>query len=214
MKKTDGTIIGILKRIGAVLTDDHFVYTSGKHGSVYINKDALYPHTTESSQVGRMFAEKFKDVDIDVVAAPALGGIILSQWTAYNLSKLKSKEVLGVYTEKTPEKNQVFTRGYDKLVKGKNVLVIEDLTTTGGSVRKVVDSVKAAGGHVVAVCVMVNRDPVLVTSGVVGGPFSALGVLKAEAFDEADCPLCKDNVPINTDVGHGKKYLEGKRNTA
>lgn len=207
----NANILEVLKKVGAVITDSHFVYTSGKHGSVYINKDALYPHTEETSRVGEMFAQKFKNMDIDVVAGPALGGIILSQWTAYHLSQLKGKEVLGVYTEKTPEKNQVFTRGYDKLVKGKNVLVIEDLTTTGGSVRKVVDSVKAAGGNVVAVCVMVNRDPINVTSEVVGGSFSALGVLKAEAFEEKDCPLCKKNVPINTDVGHGKKYLEEKK---
>ncbi len=203
-------VIDILKNVGAVITDSHFVYTSGKHGSVYINKDALYPHTAETSQVGQMFAKKFKDVDIDVVAAPALGGIILSQWTAYHLSKLKGKEVFGVYTEKTLEKNQVFTRGYDTLVKGKNVLVIEDLTTTGGSVRKVVDSVKAAGGNVIEVCVMVNRDPLGVTAEVVGGHFSALGILKAEAFEEADCPLCQKGIPINTSVGHGKKYLEAK----
>ena len=201
-------VVEILKKIGAVITDSHFVYTSGKHGSVYINKDALYPHTAETSRVGEMFAQKYKEMDIDVVAGPALGGIILSQWTAFHLSQLKGKEILGVYTEKT---QQIFTRGYDKHVKGKKVLVIEDLTTTGGSVRKVVDSVKAAGGEVVAVCVMVNRDPKNVTSEVVGGPFSAMGVLKAQAFDEVECPLCKTNVPINTDVGHGKKYLEAKK---
>ena len=204
-------VVEILKKIGAVITDSHFVYTSGKHGSVHINKDALYPHTAETSRVGEMFAQKYKEMDIDVVAGPALGGIILSQWTAFHLSQLKGKEILGVYTEKTPDKQQIFTRGYDKHVKGKKVLVIEDLTTTGGSVRKVVDSVKAAGGEVVAVCVMVNRDPKNVTSEVVGGPFSAMGVLKAQAFDEVECPLCKTNVPINTDVGHGKKYLEAKK---
>jgi len=202
--------VDILKKVGAVITDSHFVYTSGKHGSVYVNKDAVYPHTEETSRIGQLFAEKFKDVDIDVVAAPALGGIILSQWVAYHLSKLKGKEILGVYTEKTPDKNMIFTRGYDKLVIGKKVLVIEDLTTTGGSVKKVVDTVKAAGGNVVAVCVMVNRDPDNVNSELVGAPFSALGVLKASAFDEAVCPLCKENVPINTDVGHGKKYMEAK----
>ena len=205
-----GNVVDILKKVGAVITDSHFVYTSGKHGSVYVNKDAVYPHTAETSRIGELFAEKYKDMDIDVVAAPALGGIILSQWVAFHLSKLKGKEILGVYTEKTPDKQMIFTRGYDKLVKGKNVLVIEDLTTTGGSVRKVVDTVKATGGNVVAVCVMVNRDPEKVTSEVVGGPFSALGVIKASAFDEAVCPLCKESVPINTDVGHGKKYMEAK----
>lgn len=211
MNKTNDEILKILKKVGGVITDDHFVYTSGKHGSVYINKDALYPHTEETSRVGRMFADRFKNEDIDVVVAPALGGIILSQWTAYHLSQLKRKEILGFFTEKKSEKNQVFTRGYDSLVKGKKVLVIEDLTTTGGSVRKVVDRVKIAGGEVVAVCVMVNRDPVGITAEVVGGPFSMLGILKAEAFDEADCPLCKADKPINTSVGHGKKYLENKK---
>lgn len=201
-------VIAILKKVSAVLTDDHFVYTSGKHGSVYINKDAVYPHTQETSKIGLIFAEKFRDRDIDVVAAPALGGIILSQWTAYHLSKLKNKEILGVYTEKTPEKNQIFTRSYDKLINGKNVLVIEDLTTTGGSVKKVVDSVKAAGGNVVAVCVMVNRDPKNVTSSTVGAPFSSLGELLADAVDEGACELCKKGVPINTTVGHGKKFME------
>lgn len=205
-------VVDILKKVGAVITDSHFVYTSGKHGSVYVNKDAVYPHTAETSRIGELFAEKFKNEEIDVVAAPALGGIILSQWVAFHLSKLKGKEILGVYTEKTSDKQMIFTRGYDKLVKGKNVLVIEDLTTTGGSVRKVVDTVKATGGNVVAICVMVNRDPEKVTSEVVGGPFSALGVLKASAFDEAVCPLCQKNVPINTDVGHGRKYLEMKKN--
>jgi orotate phosphoribosyltransferase len=204
-------VISILKKVQAVLTDGHFVYTSGKHGSVYVNKDAVYPHTKETSQIGKLFAEKFKNKNIDVVAAPALGGIILSQWTAYHLSKLQKKEVLGVYTEKNAENGQIFTRGYDKLVKGKNVLVIEDLTTTGGSVRKVVDTIKAAGGKVVGIGVMINRDPKNVTNKVVGGPFISLGILKAEAFDEKKCPLCKKGVPININVGHGRKYLEAKK---
>ncbi len=200
-------VINILKKVGAILTEDHFVYTSGKHGSVYINKDALYPHTKETSMICRLIAQKFQHSRIDVVAAPALGGIILSQWTAHWLSRLTRREVLGVYTEKDAEKNQIFTRGYDRLVKDKRVLVIEDLTTTGGSVRKVVDSVKVACGKVVAVAVMVNRDPAHVTSKLVGAPFWALGVLKAEAFDERTCPLCKKGLPINTTVGHGKKLL-------
>jgi orotate phosphoribosyltransferase len=204
-------VIEILKKIGAVITDDHFVYTSGKHGSVYINKDALYPHTVETSRVGELFAEKHKDLGIEVVAAPSLGGIVLETWTAYHLTKMMGREVLGVYTEKDAEKNQIFTRGYDKLVAGKKVLVIEDLTTTGGSVLKVVNTVTNAGGNVVAVSVMVNRDPEHVNSELMGVPFTALGELKAEAWDEADCPMCKENKPINTSVGHGKKYLEAKQ---
>lgn len=203
-------IVEMLKQVGAIITDSHIVYTSGKHGSVYINKDALYPHTALSSEVGEMFAQKNKDLDIETVVAPALGGIILSQWTSYHLSKLKGKEIFGVYTEKDSEKNQVFTRGYDRFISGKRVLVIEDLTNTGGSVLKVVNSVRNAGGTVSAVSVMVNRSPDLVNESMMGAPFSALGVLRAEAFDEAVCPLCASGVPVNTTVGHGKKYMEEK----
>lgn len=203
-------VLGILKKVGAVITNDHFVYTSGKHGSVYVNKDAVYTHVNETSKIGKMFASKFVNKAVDVVAAPALGGIILSQWTAHHLSKLKGKEILSVYTEKTPDKDQVFTRGYDKLVKNKKVLVIEDLTTTGGSVKKVVKSVKKAGGKVIGVAVMINRNPKEVNSKFMGVPFTALGVLNADAVDEKKCVLCKKNVPINTTVGHGKKYLAAK----
>ena len=204
-------VITILKRVGAIITDTQVVYTSGKHGSVYINKDALYRHTKLASNVGKLFALKHQDVPIDIVAGPAMGGVLLSQWTAYHLSQVQDKEVLGAFTEKTADGDQIFTRGYDTLIRDKKVLVVEDLTTTGGSVKKVVESVKGAGGNVVAVCVMVNRDPINVNSNLMGAPFSALGILKAEAFDEALCPLCKSGVPINISVGHGKKYLEMKK---
>lgn len=203
-------VIDVLKQINAIVTNNHFVYTSGMHGSVYIRKDMLYPHTKETSLVCQMIAKKFKDVDIDIVVGPSIGGIILSQWVAFHLSKLKKKEVLGVFTEKDEQSNQVFKRGYDEIVKGKNILVVEDLTTTGGSVRKVVNAVKNAGGNVVEVCVMVNRNPEKVTSEIVGAPLTYLGIFRAEAFDREKCPLCKKKIPINTAVGHGKKFLQHK----
>ncbi len=212
MKKN---IIEILKKVKAILTDDHFVYTSGRHGSVYINKDALYPHVKETALVGKMFAQKFKNFDIDVVVAPAVGGTILAQWTAYFLSKLKKKEVLAVYTEKdkgttasASESQQMFRRGYDKFVVGKKVLVVEDLTTTGASVKKTVDAVAASGGQENAVWVMVNRDPKNVNEKTIGVPFYSLGVFQAASYEPKNCPLCEKNIPVNTKVGHGKKYLE------
>lgn len=205
-----GKVVDILKKVGAVITDDHFVYTSGKHGEIYINKDALYPHTAETSEVCRMMAEQFKDKDVEAVVGPALGGIILSQWVAHHLSQMEGKEIFGVYTEKDETDNQILRRGYDQVIKGKKVLVVEDLTTTGGSVKKVVDTIRLAGAEVVAVCVMVNRDPVNVNETTVGAPFVATDILKAQAFDGADCPFCKANRPINTNIGHGKAYLEAK----
>ena len=211
-------IVTILKRVGAILADSHFVGTSGRHMPAYINKDVLFLHTEQASDVGKLFAQKFKNKNIDIVVAPAVGGTILSQWTAYHLSKLKKKEVLSTYTEKdkgtsasASESEQVFRRGYDKFVKGKKVLVLEDLTTTGMSVKKVVETVRGAGGKVVAVCVMINRDPKLVNSKSVGAPFYSLGVFKVPSYEEKECPLCKSGVPVNTTVGHGKKFLEMRK---
>src|SRR6185436_11156816 len=114
--ETSTEVLEILKKTGAVLTDSHFVGTSGKHFATYINKDALYPHTEETSQICEMFAHAAKDLDIDAVVGPALGGIVLSTWTAHHLSKMKGQEVLGIYAEKSADGGMVFTRGYDKLV--------------------------------------------------------------------------------------------------
>src|SRR3990167_4736361 len=213
----DTNVVGLLKKVGGIITDSHIVYTSGKHGSVYLNKDAIYPHATETAKVGKMFAEKFKDLDIDVVVAPAIGGTLLSQWTAFYLSEIKGKEVLGVYTEKdkgtlagAAESAQIFRRGYDKFVKGKKVLVLEDLVTTGMLVKKTVETVRKTGGEVLAVGVMFNRVPDKINSDFIGAPFYALANFPAQAFDEAVCPLCKKGVPINTLVGYGKQYLQKK----
>ncbi len=203
-------IIQILKGVGAVLDNGHFVGVSGRHFSLYITKDALLPHTEQVSEVCKLFAEKYKDIDIDVVAAPALGGIILSQWVAHHLTLLKGKEVLAVYTEKTPDRDQIFTRGNEQYVKGKNVLCVEDAVTTGESVMKVVRSVERAGGKIVGVCVMVNKDPQHINSKTLGVPFDALSELEVITYSAEECPLCKKGIPINTTVGHGKKFVESQ----
>ena len=84
-------VINILKKLGAIITNSHFVYTSGKHGSVYIRKDMLYTKTQKTSQICKMIAKSVVNKKIEVVVGPALGGIVLSQWTAYHLSKLTKK---------------------------------------------------------------------------------------------------------------------------
>jgi orotate phosphoribosyltransferase len=208
MESKNNEVLKILAKVGAIFKDSHFVGTSGRHMSVYLNKDFLFPHAQEASKVGKLFAKKYATSKIDVVVGPALGGIILSQWTAYHLTKLTRKKVHGIYTEKTDDNQQIFKRGYDKFVTKKRVLVVEDLTTTGGSVKKVVKAVKNAGGKVVEVCVMVNRDKKLANSKTIGAKFSCLGFFPAKSYSESDCPLCKKKIPIDTRVGHGREYLK------
>ena len=204
------SVIDVLESVGAVMRNDHFVYTSGKHGSVYINKDALYPHVEQTALVGKMMAEKCAHLEIDSIAAPALGGIILSQWVGYYLSQIKGKPIYSVYAEKDGQGGFVFARGYDQYIKNKKVLVLEDLTTTGGSVKKVVEVVRSYGGEVAGVCVMVNRNPDVGNQEMFEEPFFYLGELMAEAYDEDEMPAKLRQKPINTKVGHGKEYLEQK----
>jgi len=203
-------VIKVLEEVGGVIQNDHFVLKSAKHAEKYINKDALYPHTDLTSDACKAFATKTQDLDYDVVVGPALGGIILSQWTAWHASKIKNKEIYGVYTEKDSNEEQIFTRGYDKFVEGKKILVVEDITSTGGSAKSVIDAVVKAGGEVIGVAVLVNRNPSGVTSEYFGVPFYPLGELVVDVYDEDKCPMCAEKRPINTEIGHGRKYLASR----
>ncbi|MEK9182729.1 MAG: phosphoribosyltransferase family protein [Patescibacteria group bacterium] len=201
-------VVDILKKTKAIVSDSHFVYISGKHAKLYVNKDYIFPHIKYISRIAEIIAQKYKDSPIDIVVGPSMGGIILSQWTAYHLGLLKDKEILSVYTEKQLDKDQIFTRGYGQFVKGKNALVVEDTVTTGGSVKKVIKSVQKEGGKVIAACAIVNKDPVNINPSFIGAPFNYLTIVDVDVYEEKDCPLCKAKVPINTTLGHGKKFLE------
>jgi orotate phosphoribosyltransferase len=190
----------ILAEARAIITGSHIVYTSGKHGSAYVNKDAVYPNTARVAELCRFLADAAAPHRPEVVCGPATGGIILAQWTGHHLG------IPAVYAEKAPEGGMALRRGYDKLVAGKRVLVVEDILNTGGSVKDAVAAVRAAGGTVVAVGALVNRGAI--TAGDVGVPaLTALFAVALDAWDAATCPLCRDGVPVNTDVGKGREFL-------
>ena len=90
------------------------------------------------------------------------------------------------------------------------MLVVEDLTTTGGSIKKVVEIVREAGGKVSGVIAIVNRGDV--TEEMVGKPpiFTSLVTLHLESWEEAECELCEKGIPVNTDIGHGKEFAARK----
>lgn len=199
-------VVQILKDAGAIL-EGHFIGVSGRHLSLYVNKDAWLPHTHLVSKMCRMLAEKNNDKDIDVVVGPAVGGVPLSQWTAFHLSEMTGKEVISIFTEKTPEGGQVLRRGYDALVKGKKVLAVEDTLTTGNSVKKTIDAVRAALGDVVSLSAIINRDPAHITEETFGVPFSSLADLPSESFAEDEVPEWLKKIPITTAVGHGAQYV-------
>jgi orotate phosphoribosyltransferase len=201
--------LSTLTEVGAVLHDTHVIYTSGRHGSSYINKDAIYPHTALISQLCKEIATHFKGHEIDVVLAPAIGGVILSQWVAHHLSALLHRDILSVYAEKTTEGSHfILKRGYDHLVRSKRTLVVEDVLTTGGSLKKVVEIAGAAGAEVVGAAALCNRGAITAEDLKTPELF-ALVSLTLESWEASDCPLCKKNVPVNTEVGKGKALKLG-----
>lgn len=205
-------VLQVLGKVGAVITDSHIVYTSGKHGTAYVNKDAVYPHTKEISVLCRAIAAWFADYGVKVVIAPAIGGVILSQWVAHHLSEITGREVLSVYAEKAESGDTfVIKRGYDKIVAGKNVLVVEDVLTTGGSAKKVIEATRALGGKIIGLGVLCNRGGITLEDVADPRKLFALVNVKLDAWDEADCPLCAKNVPINMDVGKGREYMARKK---
>lgn len=205
-------ILDLLAQVGAIVTDSHLVYTSGRHGSTYVNKDALYPHTAGISTVCERIAQEFAPADVEVVAGPTVGGVIMAQWTAHHLTARYGHEVLAVYAEEDgtgDERRRVFRRGYDSLVAGRRVLVVEDILTTGGSARMVVEAVGAAGGEVVGVGALVNRGGV--TAAQIGAPeLYCLAAVPLESYEADACPLCAAGVPVNTRVGKGAAFLASR----
>ncbi|HJT56536.1 MAG TPA: phosphoribosyltransferase family protein [Ktedonobacteraceae bacterium] len=203
-------IMQLFADVGAIVSDSHFVYSSGRHSSVYINKDALYLHTGTISRLCELMAQAYKADEIDVVVGPVLGGIVLSQWVAHHLNTRRSTgETLAIYAEKDgdgADKTFSFHRGYDKCIPGKNILVVEDILTTGGSARQVIELVRRHGGKVISLSALCNRGNVQ-SEDVGTVPIHTLVSITLETFTEEECPFCQQQVPINTELGKGRVFL-------
>ncbi len=211
----DPEIMQLFSDAEAIMSNSHFVYSSGRHSSVYINKDALYLHTGIIARLCAEMAQSYDADEIDVVVGPVLGGIVLSQWVTHALNERRTAgEVLAIYAEKEgdgPDKTFVFHRGYDKYIAGKNILVVEDILTTGGSARQVIESVRKWGGNVIGLSALCNRGSVQSTA--VGNvPLHQLVTITLETFTEDECPFCQQGVPINTELGKGRAFLAKTRN--
>ena len=205
----EGEVLKVLQDVGAFRAG-HFVFTSGLHAGTYINKDALYPHVRQVSALCKEMANRFAKDDIDVVIGPAYGAIILSTWAAYHLTEMRNRDVYGVYADKVDGGGLAIRRGYDKLIAGKRVLIVEDLTTTGGSIKKVVEAARSAGAEVVGAVAICNRGGV--TKEAVGDParFETLVTLHLDQWPAEQCELCHNNIPVNTDIGHGAQFIKSK----
>ena len=209
----DPRIMQMFSDVGAIVSESHFVYSSGRHSSVYINKDALYLHTKTISTLCQLMASAYSAGQVDAVVGPILGGIVLSQWVAHHLNTSRAEgETLAIYAEKgsdSADKQFFFNRGYDTYVPGKNILVVEDVLTTGGSARQVIELVRRHGGNVIGLSALCNRGNVQ-PADVGDVAVQALVTIALETYTEEDCPFCRQQVPINTELGKGRAFLARK----
>lgn len=228
----------LFERDGAVVRGGHFVYASGKHGSVYVNKDILLSDPLRAQmladELGRKILAHAAFRDVDVVVGPAMSGIKMSHLVGHCLSAHYASEnaatdagsfrVLAVYAEKhvvehddgTKEERFALRRGFDDVVAGRKVLIAEDIVNEATTARRVIEAVIASGGVVAGVVALWNRGsqreialPVPGSARVARIPIVALVEERLEAWGEDECALCARKVPFNS-LGHAKAFLQKK----
>ncbi|MBE3572059.1 MAG: orotate phosphoribosyltransferase [Moorella humiferrea] len=177
-------IMDIFRRTG-VLWEGHFVLTSGLHSAHYLQCARVQQYPEENTLLCRELAEKFKDQNIDTVIGPAIGAIIMS----YEISRHLGTRALFAERE-----NGVMTlRRSFTLEPGERVLVVEDVITTGGSAREVIEVVKQHGAVPVAVGALVDRSGGRADLGL---PIHSLITFDIETYKPDNCPLCRKGLPI------------------
>lgn len=181
---TEKKVLSLFTAHDALLTG-HFKLSSGLHSEKYLQCALVLQHPDIAEKLARELAKKFPEEKIDAVIGPALGGITL----AYELARVLGAR--GLFTERHDGK-MVLRRGFS-IEKGEKILVAEDVITTGGSTKEVIDVVKSSGGKVVGVGSIVDRSGAGLDFG---APFQALARVRVETYEEKDCPLCRQGIPV------------------
>lgn len=177
-------VLEIFKESGALL-EGHFLLTSGKHSAQYMQCAQVLQYPHHAAKLAEGLAETFRDKGIQTVIGPAMGGILVAHEVA---------KALGVRALFTERENGIMRlrRGFT-LSPEEQVLVVEDVITTGGSVREVISVVREFGATPVGVGVLVDRSGGAVDFGL---PLNALIQLHIHAYAANDCPLCGQNIPL------------------
>lgn len=175
----------MFEKSGAVLKG-HFRLASGLHSPVYWEKARVLQFPEYTGKLCGMIADHFRGNDISVVAGPTTPGIILAYETARQLG------VRGIFAEKVESGGREFRRGFE-INPGENVLIVDDIFTTGGSIREVMKAVKNLKGRVVGIGVLVDRSVESVDFGV---PFFSCHRTEIVTYPPDACPLCAEGIPL------------------
>jgi orotate phosphoribosyltransferase len=172
-------VIERFRESGALL-EGHFILTSGLHSPSYLQCALLLQQPKTAEEFGRAIAEHFRREGIQLVASPAIGGIVIGHEVARALG------ARFIWTERDNGR-MVLRRGFS-VQPGERTLVVEDVLTTGGSTRETVETIQTLGGQVVAAASIIDRSGGAANVGV---PRMALATLNVPAVDPSSCELCK-----------------------
>ncbi|MDO5014975.1 MAG: orotate phosphoribosyltransferase [Clostridia bacterium] len=175
-----------LLKENSVLLNGHFLLTSGRHSDTYLQCARVFQDPKLSEIFCKSLAEKFDDEKIDIVIGPAIGAILMS----YEMSRILG--VKNIFAERDTNSEMTLRRGFE-LKPGQKVLVVEDVVTTGGSVKEVLKLVENCGAEIVGVGSIVDR-----TGGekVFDCRFESVYSAKVKSYEKDNCPLCKEgNLP-------------------
>src|SRR5213596_344778 len=178
-------LLALFRKTGALL-DGHFILRSGLHSREYFQCAILLQHTDIAERVCNMLADKLRGFVCDSVISPALGGIIVGQEVGRSLGKRH------LFVEKNDEGKLVLRRGF-KIDNGEKFIVVEDVVTRGGRVQETIDIVRAHGGVVTAVGVIVDRSGD--TKPDFGCPFVSLVEMDVETFPADKLPADLAKIP-------------------
>ena len=177
-------VIEQFRNTGALL-EGHFQLSSGLHSTVYLQCALVLQFPERAEAFGRAIAEKYAGEGIELVASPAIGGIVIGHEVARALG------ARFVWTER--ESGQMTLRRGFTVTAGEKTLVIEDVVTTGGSTRETIEALKQAGANVVAAGSIIDRSS---GTAEVGVPLHALASLKVLSVEPAVCDACKLGEPV------------------
>lgn len=199
----------IFEPAGAIVRNTHVELTHELHTATYIDKDAIYAHPLQVRRLCMIIAGFFRTEEVHVVIGPAMGGIVLAHVVADHLNQgsgdKTAREVLALYAEKDGNQGFTIRPTYRKFIHGANVLVVEDILTTGASAGGVVQVVRQLGGYVVGVGALWNRRQV--TKDDLGGVPLLFSVVEKtfEDWPQQTCPLCRKNIPLSNVLGKRKR---------
>ena len=202
----------IFEETGAIkTTPGHFVYASGDHGGVYLDKEEIFKDSAQTSVLCEQVAEHFKNLDIDTVVGPESGGIIMANWVGMHSSRLRERKVDVVHLfKKGPF--MIIERGQERKITGKKILLVDDIATTGGSLKKCAQVICETDGLIAGIGLLWLRGNKAMFSSLFEGipVFPLIGV-RLHGWNEEDCLKtgpCSKGVPINIEYGHGAEFIK------